>query len=78
MAAIHDELLCAFWQNELTVFGSRGEAPVVDRLLRSVRLKSEYPGFTVVDSIEMIPGEQETSGRQHHRRCDEVRRPSIR
>ena len=29
MAEIHDKLLCAFWQNELTVFGSSGETRVI-------------------------------------------------
>jgi hypothetical protein len=62
-AEIHEELLCALWQNELRVFGSRGETPVDRRrLLESVRLKSEHPGFTVVDCIEMIPpGSEEHS-----------------
>jgi hypothetical protein len=55
MAEIHDELLCAFWQNELTVFGSSGETRVDRRrLLESIRLKSDHPGFTVVE-VEMIP-----------------------
>jgi hypothetical protein len=55
-ADIHDELLSAFWHNQLTIFGSSGEARVDRRgLLRSVRLKSEHPGFTVVASVKMIP-----------------------
>jgi hypothetical protein len=60
MPEIHDELLAAFWHNKLTVFGSGGEARVDRRrFLRSVRLKSEHPGFTLVDSVKMIPPEIE-------------------
>jgi len=59
-AEIYGELLSAFWLNELTVFGSRGE-PRIDRqrALGSVRLKSEHPGFTVVGSEKMVPPEKE-------------------
>jgi hypothetical protein len=58
--AWHSELISAFWLNELMVFGPRGE-PRVDRrrVLESVRLKSEHPGFTVVDSVEIIPPREE-------------------
>jgi hypothetical protein len=56
MPEIHDELLAAFWHNKLTVFDSRGEARADRRrLLGSIRLKSEHTGFTVVDSVQMIP-----------------------
>jgi hypothetical protein len=53
---IRDELLAAFWHNKLTVFGSGGEARVDRRrLLLSIWVKSEHPGFTLVDSVQMIP-----------------------
>ena len=53
---IYNELLSAFWHNRLTIFGSSGEARVDRRgLLRSVRLKSEHPGFAVLASVKMIP-----------------------
>jgi len=56
MPDIHDELLAAFWQNELMVFGSSGQTRVDRRrFLGLIRLKSEHPGFTVIDSVQMIP-----------------------
>jgi hypothetical protein len=56
MPEILDELLAAFWHNKITVFDSRGEARVDRRrLLLSIRSKSEHPGFTLADSVQMIP-----------------------
>src|SRR5260370_28204019 len=56
MTEIRDELLSAFWRNKLMVFGWSGEVRVDRRrFLRVIRSKSEHPGFTMVDSVEMIP-----------------------
>jgi hypothetical protein len=53
---IHDELLSAFWKDELIVYGTGGTT-LVDRrrFLESIKLISEHPGFTLVDSRDAIP-----------------------
>jgi hypothetical protein len=60
MPEIYDELLSAFWKNELAVFGSNGEKHVDRRhLLRSVRSKSEHPGFAMIESAKLLSPEIE-------------------
>jgi hypothetical protein len=53
---IFDELLTAFWQNKLIVYGLSGRSPI-DRLglLKTTRLRLQHPGFTIVESKEDIP-----------------------
>jgi hypothetical protein len=55
-AEIHDELLSAFWQDELMVFGPSGENRL-DRkqILGWLTFQREHPGFIVVDNAESIP-----------------------
>lgn len=53
---IYDELLSAFWKNDLIVYNGSGNSQV-DRLglLRVIRLCLEHPGFVIVGSTEEIP-----------------------
>jgi hypothetical protein len=56
MSEIHDELLSAFWRNELAVVGSNGRGRIYRRrFLSSIRLRSEHPGFAMVDSANLLP-----------------------
>jgi hypothetical protein len=59
-ADIRQELLSAFWRGELEVVSSTGDQRVDRRgLLAAIRIKPEHPGFTVVDSVDMIESMRE-------------------
>ena len=55
MPEIYDELLAAFWNGKLAVFGGSGIRVDRPRFLKLLRSKLEHPGFTFVDSKDMVP-----------------------
>lgn len=56
MIEIFDELLTAFWQNKLIIYGS-SERNIIDRrrFLKTIRLHLKHPGFTIVQSRFEVP-----------------------
>src|SRR5262249_8661492 len=52
---IYDELLSAFWRNELIVCEASGRRPVDRRaLLKPIRLHTEHPGFTIIETEDRL------------------------
>ena len=55
-AEIFQELLSAFWRGELALVGGNERQIIYpETFLKYIALKRDHPGFTLVDSPEMIP-----------------------
>ena len=53
---IYDELLSAFWKNDLIVYNRDGKSPVGrPAVLRVIRVSLEHRGFVLIESSDQIP-----------------------